>query len=313
MEEKNVFAPQACPSCGKQLYYQPGTQETACADCGARQEIETGEPVRLPIRSEADFDRPAEEMEVSSICPMQLTRAYAAQALKTYCKSNHLCPAGFRRKLKAEDLVGMYLPGWTFTAQTITKYTGSFGVDRVEKDKLGGKPKTLTDWYPAGGTYVEEKQDHLIWATEEFAPEVLEELQPYMTEDCRAFDPAYLAGFSLGKISVAIKDAWKKARTALEGEIAKNVRFRIISEKSAHHTKDLKLDIAYSDFSMQKILLPVWVYKTTWGKKEYTLLLNGETGRCAGKTPVSILRAVITGVIALGVLFLLLLWSKLGA
>ena len=313
MEQIQASQKQACPSCGKALYYQPGLQETACADCGARQEIPQSEPVRLPIRAEADFDRPAESVEVSSICPMQLTRAYAAQALKTYCKGNYLCPAGFRRKLKAEDLVGMYLPGWTFTAQTITKYTGSFGVDRVEKDKLGGKPKTVTDWYPAGGTYVEDKQDHLIWATEEFPAEVLEELQPYMTEDCRGYDPAYTAGFTPGKISLPIKDAWKKARAALEAEIAKNVRFRIINEKSAHHTRDLKLDIAYSDFSMQKILLPVWVYKTTWGKKEYTLLLNGETGRCAGKTPVSPLRAIITGIIVLAVLFLLLLWSKLGA
>lgn len=286
----------------------------ACANCGAvTLHADLAAPARCPVcGDEKGLSAPAKDLPApTGVCPFHITREDAANALMHAFKKHPFCPSKFKKLAASAALSGLYLPGWVFTASTVTKYRGQYGVDRAEKDRYG-KVRTVTDWYPASGTFVEDYNDRLTWGTAHFDEKLLDGVKPFQTADCRAYAPDYLPGFAVEPYETALDLAWKKARKELEDELKRDARAKLIDDKGAHHIKDLEFDTAYSELSYQYLLLPVWVATLRFGGKTHTLLVNGETGKVSGKAPVSPLRAGLAGLLAAAVLLGLLLWTRLG-
>ena len=53
------------------------------------------------------------------------------------------------------------------------------------------------------------------------------------------------------------------------------------------------------------LLAPVWMSNFKFKDKVYSFVVNGQTGRIAGKSPVSALRVIAAIIIAIIVLFIL--------
>ena len=295
-----------CASCGENAVFDPKSGKLCCSVCGKEAPIEAAPPEKLPIASEADFAAAPETP--TGICPFLITREEAAAACQKWIRPKLLCPAA-ARKLAAADFRGAYLPGWTYSAGVVSHYSGSYGVDRPEKDRYG-RMRTATDWYPASGTFAEDYADRLVWGTDRFDEKLLAELTPYKTCDCRAFDAAYTAGFEAEKASIPADAAWRKARRLIEADVLKDVRAKVIDDKGAHHIKDIMPEIAYNGISCQYLLLPVWIAATTVGGKDYCFLVNGETGKVAGKAPKSAVRTAIAAILCLAAAVGLYLWTK---
>ncbi len=71
----------------------------------------------------------------------------------------------------------------------------------------------------------------------------------------------------------------------------------------------LEFRTAYSKVTYKYLLLPVWLIDVTYKKKNYWLLMNGQTGKITGKIPKNIVKYV--GAVLLGILlcFLIIMLS----
>ena len=68
----------------------------------------------------------------------------------------------------------------------------------------------------------------------------------------------------------------------------------------------------FSNVRFKHILLPVWMAAYPYKNKVYRFLINGETGRTAGKSPVSPLKVLLAaGIGLLAAALLFLLWRLL--
>ena len=72
-------------------------------------------------------------------------------------------PDEFKSKKKIEEMSGIYLPYWTFDADTFSSYNGEYGIDKTKR-KANGEVYTQTNWYKTSGTYSEFIDDELIFA-----------------------------------------------------------------------------------------------------------------------------------------------------
>ncbi|MBR7110302.1 MAG: hypothetical protein IKC83_00350 [Clostridia bacterium] len=59
--------------------------------------------------------------------------------------------------------------------------------------------------------------------------------------------------------------------------------------------------VNYNEVRYKYVLLPLWVCNFGYKGKTYNFFINGETGRTAGKTPLSPLKVGLAVLIGLGV------------
>lgn len=69
----------------------------------------------------------------------------------------------------------------------------------------------------------------------------------------------------------------------------------------------MRYDHRFSDVRFKHILLPVWLSSYTYRGKIYRFMVNGETGRVAGKAPVSPLKVLLACLLAAGAVALIAL------
>ena len=69
--------------------------------------------------------------------------------------------------------------------------------------------------------------------------------------------------------------------------------------------RNLKVETVFSGLTYKYLLLPVWISSYKYKDKVYQFMVNGQTGKVSGKTPISIPKVIITiaGIILIIALF----------
>ena len=66
------------------------------------------------------------------------------------------------------------------------------------------------------------------------------------------------------------------------------------------------MDVAFSKMTYKYLLLPVWMSSFTFNGKVFQFVVNGQTGKVGGKSPVSpwkVALAILIGIIALIIIY----------
>lgn len=282
-----------CKSCGAETVYDALTVSDVCAYCGSAQVLDAGAPSAL---------------KPGGVCPFTVTREAAGKAFSAWLAKRWFCPRAAKRSARPETLKGLYLPCWTFDADTRSRYTAQFGIDRSERSK-DGKERTVTDWYPTSGTFSESFDDRCAWGTKRVDPALLAGILPFRSGESRAYRPEYLSGFAAERYSVGLADAWALTKREITDRIAADIRSRILFERGAHRVQNLAVTTEYGDVAYKYLLFPAWVSTFLYKGKRYQFLVNGETGKVAGRTPVSVWRVLIAVLIAAALIGLIVFWA----
>ena len=67
------------------------------------------------------------------------------------------------------------------------------------------------------------------------------------------------------------------------------------------------MSTVYSKITYKYLMLPIWVSSFKYNDKVYQFMVNGQTGKVSGKTPVSAIKVIITILAVLAVLGLFLI------
>lgn len=284
-EKKQII----CKSCGAETIYDALDVASECPYCGSNQVMPAND---------------SNTIAPGGVVPFSVTNEQASANFKKWIGGKFFCPKKAKQSVQADAFTGIYLPYWTFDAETTSRYSGKYGIDRTETDKDGNK-KTVTDWHRTSGVYKMSVDDELVNGSERHDTAMLHGLEPFDTAKNVPYKPEYIAGFAAERYSVGLKDAWEKAKTAITKRIRSNITNKIVRENHADHAKDVKFRTLYSKITYKYLMLPIWCSSFTYNGKVYQFMVNGQTGKVYGNSPVSVGKVILVIAIVLLVLGLI--------
>lgn len=289
VEKKTVL----CKACGAESVYDALEISAVCPFCGSNQVMEAA-------------DRKA--MAPGGVIPFEITDTKAAELFKSWIKKKWFCPKLAKESAKAKRFQGVYLPYWTFDAKTSSDYTGQYGKER--RVKKGDQTETVVDWYPTKGNYKESIDDELVCATTNQNQSMLMGLEPYRTAENKSYKPEYVAGFAAERYAIGVKEGWEIAKSSIQRKLKANITKKIEQEHHADRVRNLQLKTTYRDITYKYLLLPVWISSYKYKDKVYQFMVNGQTGKVSGKTPISIPKVILTVAAVLAALGILIWLSS---
>lgn len=287
VETKTVI----CKACGGESVYDAMQIAGQCVYCGSNQVME---------------EKGKNTLAPGGVCVFKLDKKQAGENFKKWLGKRFFCPKIVKETAEADKFQGVYLPYWTFDTDTVTKYSARYGIDKRKK-KSDGSTVVVTDWHYTSGTYRQFIDDELVSASIQHDRTLMANIEPFNTKDNVAYKPEYISGFASERYAVGLKEGWERAKSSIYGKLRNSVRNRIRSEKHADRVDNLVTNTTYNNITYKYLLLPIWISSFRYGDKTYQFMVNGQTGKVAGRTPIDKVKVTLT-VCAGVLLFLLFCW-----
>ena len=269
----------SCPSCGAVVEFQGATHATECPFCATPVVVDTGSHRHI---------------KPQALVPFALTEAESRVALVRWLGGLWFAPSSlleYTRKGRA--MAGVYVPFWTFDADTASRYSGQRGEHyyetRTVNVTVNGKTEQReervqkTRWYPASGNVARQFDDVLVMASTSLPERLGNDLTPWDLAALEPYNADYLAGFQAEGYTVVLAQGHGKARGVMADVISDDVRRDIGGDEQRIDSVNTRFD----DETFKHILLPVWMAAYKYGGKSYRFLVNGQTGEVQGERPYS--------------------------
>lgn len=171
---------------------------------------------------------------------------------------------------------------------------------RVRTSK-GYRTEVRTRWFTVSGAIDKAYRDVVVEASSAIGQDEMNSVLPYDLDARESYKKDYLAGFAAERYSTSLDDSFETAK----GLIAPDIRRCILARYDYDVVGELNVDTRYDATRFNYTLLPLWLCGYTYRKKRYRFLVNGRTGKSAGKSPVSVVKVIVTVLLALGLIGLL--------
>ncbi|RDC72591.1 primosomal protein N' (replication factor Y) - superfamily II helicase [Rhodovulum sp. 12E13] len=285
-EETRVLS---CTNCGARVEFEPGLHAAECPFCAT------------PVVTGAATDR---HIKPRAVLPFLLDEPAAHEAMETWFGRLWFAPSGLKDYARrGRKMTGIYVPHWTFDADTKSAYHGERGTVYYETRTVtrDGKRQTVrvakVRWTPKSGRVARFFDDVLVLASRSLPESFARALPPWDLAALEPYNPEYLAGFRAEAYTIGLEEAWDDARARMDRTIERDVRFDIGGDRQRVH----RIDTDVSGITFKHVLLPVWVAAYRYRGRSFRFLVNGQTGRVQGERPYSgwkIALAVALGLLA---------------
>lgn len=280
-EPEDAWSLRSCPSCGAVITQPPRRISHGCSYCGsALVEIERG------------------ALAVDRVAPFRISAAAAEERLRQHLVARWWAPERLRRAARdghvdARLVEGVLVPFYAYDATCRSRYEARVGLYWYETKTVtrdGKREKEVerhTEWFPLRGTAVQQLRDHLVSASVGLSGAEVAALCPFDLGRARPFDARLLAGWSAELPS--------RSRDQTDRDAADQIRAREIRRIGAEHLpgdthRDTRVSCQVELGEAELVLLPVWVAALRYAGQVHRLVVNGQTGRCHGRAPVSPLK-----------------------
>lgn len=324
--EQETFEQQQvkCQSCGGEQTLPGNLFASSCIFCGTS------------ITSKSFAKR---RIKPRSLVPFQVTKQIAQQKWREWLHGLWLAPSALKKYAQSDaGIRGLYVPYWTFDANTVSHYTGQRGDNRTETytttDSNGNRvtrTRVVTDWRPVSGVVSFFHNDVLVSGskgvlnvrdvnTDEasgdardasvaklgqfFASALGARMRTWDTRALVPYQDEYLAGFQAEAYSVDLKTAFASGKQLIDAKVEQLIRADIGGDQQRIHS----VNTQYSHLTFKHILLPMWISAYLFKGKTYRFVVNGQTGEVDGESPKSGWKIffLVSGILLL--LFLLLVF-----
>lgn len=270
----------SCPGCGASVEITGATHATTCPFCATPVVLDTG--TQRHIKPQA-------------LVPFVYTETAARKAMTDWLGRLWFAPNTLLEYArKGRTMNGIYVPFWTFDADTASRYRGQRGEHyyetRMVTVRVNGKSERReervqkTRWYPASGQVARDFDDVLVMASTSLPQRLGNNLTPWDLGALVPYVPDFLAGFQAEGYTVLLSNGHAEARDRMADMIREDVRRDIGGDEQRIDT----VQTDWSDETFRHILLPVWMAAYKYNGKSYRFVVNGQTGEVQGERPWSI-------------------------
>lgn len=280
-----------CKNCGSQIVLAAVDSASSCSFCGSSYIVKNEESPGIAPES---------------LIPFKISQKKAVEMFSKWIKKRFFAPKALKTKHKSEKINGVYVPCWTYDADTHSNYTAEVGTYYyvTETYTENGESKTRqvrkTRWSFTSGNYSKFYDDVLVNASKQTEGGLMAALEPFHLNELTGYDPKFLSGFAAERYSVGLKEGFQKAKGIIDGYIHSSVRGQIYGDE----VRNLHIGTSYFNIKFKHILLPVWISAYTYKNKVYRYMVNGQTGEVQGHAPVSPIKIALLITSILAVCFL---------
>ena len=271
---------------------------TACSYCGSQ--LVDAE------RAALTFDR---------VAPFRLPKRAAEDRLREHLHSSYWAPEEIRKgartgQVRAHKLRGALVPFYVYSANVRGSYSARIGVDwyrtQEKRGKDGKKEVEVireTEWFDLRGTFVDALDDHLVEASVGLSENEAAALKPFDLGRAHRYDARLLSGWEAEVPSRPRGEVDADAQGRMHALAKRRLQSRGLP---GDHRRVRKFNADVSVTSAELALLPVWIASYRYRGRVWRLLVNGQTGRCVGRAPISSAKVSIAIAVAAALVVLAL-------
>jgi DNA-directed RNA polymerase subunit M/transcription elongation factor TFIIS len=284
-----------CPACGAETALEKNLFSAECSFCGS------------PLTVMPDIKAIANPQ---AVLPFKLEKEAASAGFDKWLRRLWFAPNKLKKSASSDRFNGVYLPFWTFDAQTQSAYQGQRGDHYTEtvKRTVNGREETQnvvkTRWSSVRGLVRRAFNDILIAASRALPGKYLSALEPWDLENLAPYDNRFLSGFKAEVSQVDIQAGFDEAKKVMDTAIRQDINRDIGGDEQRINA----VQTSYSNTTYKYILLPVWLSVYRYGDKIYRFVVNARTGEVHGERPYSAIKialAIIAGLIILALVIYL--------
>jgi LSD1 subclass zinc finger protein len=289
-----------CKNCGGEQTLPANLYASACIFCGT------------PLTSNSYAQR---LIKPKSIVPFKVTKTEAQNKWRAWIKGLWMAPNALKKYVQSDGgIKGLYVPYWTFDANTYTTYSGQRGDNRTESyttTNSSGERVTqtriVTDWTSVSGEVSYFHNDVLVSGTststigkqsnadaqqalaqlggvgQKLLSSMSGKLRTWNTAELVPYLDEYISGFQAEAYSVDLKSAFAEGKQQIES----TVQSLVSQDIGGDQQRISSLNTQYSHLTFKHILLPMWMSAYLFKGKTYRFVVNGQTGEVEGESPKS--------------------------
>jgi len=260
----------ACQNCGAVSTIAAADLSYTCPFCGSNKVLQRQAP--------QDVLRPR------FVIPFKIEAAACDQTARQWLGSSWMVPADLRERSRLGGFKGIYLPYWTFDADTRADWQAEVGHQRTERYYQNGewKERTVIEWRHEAGRASLSFDDLLVPGTDKLSRLLLEQIGSFDLNGLCPYESKYLAGFQAQAYDVPLEKAWEGGRQRMREQ----TRQACLGQASTSRVRNLRMELDFASEEWRYILLPVYVMAYAYSGKTYQAMINGQTGAIAGQRPV---------------------------
>lgn len=278
--ETQVVTTAQCNSCGAHVNFEPNIVSDRCPFCSS-----------ILVITEPESET---QIKPGSVLPFAITKDDAFGQFRKWIKKLWFAPNDLTKKVtNSEALTGVYVPYWTYDADTFTQWRGRRGDNyyetqthtTTENGQTVTKTRTVTKirWTSVSGEFNRFFDDVLVLASKSLPKKYADALDPWDLKNLEAYDERYLSGYRTETYQVDLKTGYEEAKGIMSSELDADIRRRI----GGDHQQITAKATEQSNVKFKHILLPVYISAFSYGKKVYRFLVNARTGEVQGERPYS--------------------------
>ncbi len=255
-----------CPSCGATIDGDDTLGSTICPYCGNSTIVK----VQFEGTLKPDF-----------VIPFKIDKKAAIAAFERAYQKAPFLPDEFKDKKRIEDMVGVYVPFWTFDCDCSA--TIKYNAQRVSAWSDSKYNYTKTDFFRLirSGSIGFSKIP--VDGSKKADDAYMESIEPFDYEDAMDFNSAYLSGFLADRYDVSAEECQPRANERIQ----KSTEDAFAATTSAYTAvQPINSFVEFSDGKIRYSLLPVWMLNIKYGGENYKFAINGQTGKTVGEYPI---------------------------
>jgi DNA-directed RNA polymerase subunit RPC12/RpoP len=261
-----------CGSCGGEILAAESLGSTKCPFCSNNVVVKE----KFTGKFSPDY-----------IIPFKLTREDAMETYRKHVKSKRLVPKVFLNENHVDELKGIYVPFWLYSATE--SFSGQYECTKVRTWSDSKYNYTETKYYDVVRQGTEDFANVPVDGSKEMPDDLMESLEPFDTSTMVPFNMGYLAGFLANKYNVDAETDKPRAMQRMRNSVIEDFK-KTINQYSS--VRPINENVGTVSSNHKYALYPVYILNTSWKGTNYLFAMNGQSGKFVGNLPFSITQAL---------------------
>ena len=265
-----------CQSCRAVMVYDAARVGQNCEFCGSPALVAYSD-IKSPIAPKG-------------VLPFKIDRSRVRDDIRRWWRSKWLAPGRLAKAALVDTVKSLYIPYWTFDARAHCPWEAEAGyyyyVNVEGRDSKGNRvvrQERRVRWEHASGVLDHTFDDELVPGTTGVDLDLLRQVEPFPTQEIVPYDTAFLSGHVVEHYQVALTEAAGNSEAQMRATLEQLCAQQVPGDTH----RNLVIHPVFSGRTFKHVLVPIWLLVYVFGSRNFQVVVNGYTGRIAGRYPYS--------------------------